>query len=144
MKGDAFYDRGIEVRINTFRRNCFVDDGDPLARNRQNVNLVSRNGVFVYLGHEIIHREGNFIFAEVSSAVRYGAPYVRSPRKIWVNLYCRRPQRPNLVQACPPRDGRRRGGWVRGGVGWMDGGRGGRIDVCLGCTQIMFYPCGRP
>ena len=51
--------------------------------------------------------EMQLIFAEVSFRVRYGASYVRSLRKIGVNLYRRRRHPHNLHGL-----GRASGGWI--------------------------------
>ena len=49
-----------------------VYDRGYLTRNCRNANLVSKNGVFGYLGNGIIHREE--ISDEVNFRARYGAP----------------------------------------------------------------------
>ena len=53
-----------------------------LNPNRGNANLVSKNDVFVYRGHGIIHRDASFFLAEVSFGVTYGASQVRSLRNL--------------------------------------------------------------
>ena len=47
----------IEVRVAHFSYFFLLNDGLPLPKNRQNAsNLVSKNQVFVQLGHGSIHR----------------------------------------------------------------------------------------
>ena len=82
----AFYDRG-----STFRLFVFSECWGSLTRNRRNVNLVSTNGVFVYLGHGIVHRDAIRFFAGVSFRVRYGAHRVRNLRNFRVNHHRRTP-----------------------------------------------------
>ena len=43
-------------------------------QNRRNVDVASKNDIFIYLGREIIRRDAISFFAEVSFRVRYGAP----------------------------------------------------------------------
>ena len=67
---DAVYDRcsKLPTKTNLNGRGLFI------TQNRRNVDLVLKNGVFVQLGHGIIHRDAVCFFAEVSFRVRYDAP----------------------------------------------------------------------
>ena len=62
-----------------------------LTQSRRKPNLVSKNDIVVYLGHENILSACNLLFAEGSLRVRYVAPNVGSVRKIRVSLYRRTP-----------------------------------------------------
>ena len=55
------------------------------TQNRRNVNVVSKNDVFVYLGPWDFSSGSNLIFAEVICRMIYGPPQVRSLGKIKVD-----------------------------------------------------------
>ena len=65
----------------------FLNDTVALPKIVVLPTLFRKMTFFVYLSHEISHRDAIWFLAEVSFRVRYGAPQVSSLRKFRVNLY---------------------------------------------------------